>query len=107
MTTPQDPKEKRPRQDVSPSVTKVSSEEFQLHTKRPKTSLAPNMAGEKGMQSTTTFEVDQSLLSTSSKQITTTMFPRKPTDTPLASQPSKIGSKLSIFGKYDLIKKKN
>jgi hypothetical protein len=107
MTTPQAPKEKRPRQDVSPSVTEVSSEEFQLHTKRPKTSLAPDTTGEKGMQSTTTLEVDRLLLSTRSKQIMTTMLPRKPTDTPPASQLRKIGPKLRIFEKYDLIKKKN
>ena len=37
----------------------------------------------------------------------TTVFPKKPTDTPPANQPSKIGPKLSIFEKYDLIKKKN
>jgi hypothetical protein len=36
-TTPQVSKEKRPRQDLSPPVTEVSSEEFQLHTKRYKT----------------------------------------------------------------------
>jgi hypothetical protein len=106
-TTPQAPKEKRPRKDVSPSVTEVSSEEFQLHTKRPKISPTPNTAGEKGMQSTTTLEVDRSLLSTSNKQIMTTVLPINPTDTPPASQPSKIGLKLSIFEKYDLIKKKN
>ena len=49
MTTPQVPKEKRPRKDTSPSITEVSSEEFQLHTKRPKTSQAPDTAGEKGI----------------------------------------------------------
>jgi hypothetical protein len=38
MTTPQAPKEKRPRKDISPSITEVSSKEFKLHTKRPKTS---------------------------------------------------------------------
>src|ERR1700722_956171 len=36
MTTPQVLKEKRPRQDLSPPVTKVSSKEFQFHTKRSK-----------------------------------------------------------------------
>jgi hypothetical protein len=96
-TTPQDPKEKRPRQYVLPSVTEVSSEEFQLHTKRPKTNQASNTTGEKGMQSTTTLEVDRSLLITSSKQIMTTVLPKNPIDTPPANQPSKIGPKLSIF----------
>jgi hypothetical protein len=106
-TMPQAPKEKRPRKDTSPSITEVSSEEFQLHTKRPKTNQAPDMAGEKGIQSTTTMEVDRSLLSTRNKQIMTTVLPKKPTDTPPANQSRKIGPKLSIFEKYDLIKKKN
>jgi hypothetical protein len=96
-TTPQVPKEKRPKKDTSPSIIEVSSEKFQLHTKRPKTSQAPDMASEKGIQSTTTMEVDRLLLSTSSKQIITTVFPKKPTDTPPVNQPSKIGPKLSIF----------
>jgi hypothetical protein len=52
-------------------------------------------------------EVDQSLLSSSNKQIMTTVFRKKPTDTPPANQPRKISPKLSIFEKYDLIKKKN
>jgi hypothetical protein len=96
-TTPQAPKEKRPRQDVSPSIIEVSSEEFQLHTKRPKTSQALDMASEKGMQSTTTLEVDRSLLHKRNKQIMTTVLPKNSTYTPPASQPSKIGPKLSIF----------
>jgi hypothetical protein len=46
-TMPQVPKEKRPRQESSPPVTEVSSEEFQLHTKRPKTTTVPGPTGEK------------------------------------------------------------
>jgi hypothetical protein len=46
-TTPQVPKEKRPRQDLSPPVTEVSSEEFQLHTKRPKTCQSLARPGKK------------------------------------------------------------
>jgi hypothetical protein len=107
MTTPKVPKEKRPRKDTLPSVTEVSSEEFQLHTKRSKTTQAPDTAGEKEIPSTTMTEVDQSLLSTSSKQIITSVLPKNPTDTPPVNQPGKIGPKLSIFDKYDLIKKKN
>jgi hypothetical protein len=41
-TTPQVPKEKMPRQESSPPITEVSSEEFHLHTKRPKTISAPS-----------------------------------------------------------------
>jgi hypothetical protein len=35
------------------------------------------------------------------------MLPKKTTDTPPINQPGKTGPKLSIFEKYDLIKKKN
>jgi len=89
ITKPRDPKKKRPRKDTSPSVTEVSSEEFRLYTKRPKISQAPDPTGEKGIQSTTTMEVDRSLFSTSNKQIMTTMFPNKPTDTLPVNQLSK------------------
>jgi hypothetical protein len=101
------PKEKRPRKDTSPSVTEVSAEDFQLHTKRPKSSHTPDTAGEKEIQSTATMKDDRSLLSTSNKQIMSTVFPKKPTNTPLVDQLSKIGPTLSVFEKYDLIKKKN
>jgi hypothetical protein len=106
-TTPQVPKEKRPRKETSPSATEVSSEEFQLHTKRPKTTQAPDTASEKAIPSTTMTEVDRSLLSTSNKQIITLVLPKKLTDTPPVNQPGKTGPKLSIFEKYDLINKKN
>jgi hypothetical protein len=106
-TTPQVPKEKISRKDTSPSVTEVSAEDFQLHTKRPKTSHTSDTAGEKEIQSTTTMKDDRSLLSTSNKQIMSTVSSKKPTDTPLVDQPSKVGPKLSVFEKYDLIKKKN
>jgi hypothetical protein len=52
-TTPQVPKEKRPRQDLSPPVTEVSSEEFQLHTKRPKTVSVPGPTVEQEAPPTT------------------------------------------------------
>jgi hypothetical protein len=94
-TTPQVPKEKRSRKDTSPSIIEVSVEDFQLHTKRPKSSHTPVMAGEKGIQSTKTMKDDRSLLS--SKQIMSTVLPKKPTSTPLVDQPSKVGPKLSIF----------
>jgi hypothetical protein len=107
MTTPQVPKEKGPRKDSSPPITDVSAEDFQLHTKRPKTSHTPDTAGEKEIKSTATMKDDRSLLISSSKQIISTFFPNKTTDTPPVKQPSKAGPKLSIFEKYDLIKKKN
>jgi hypothetical protein len=81
-TTPQAPKEKRPRQDLSPPVAEVSLEEFRLHTKRPKTSSSPDLVGEKEIPSTTVIEVDQSILNTSGKKIIATVLPKKPIDTP-------------------------
>jgi hypothetical protein len=52
-------------------------------------------------------EVDQSLLNTRSKKIITTVLPKKTTYTPLINQLGKTRPKLSIFEKYDLIKKNN
>jgi hypothetical protein len=96
-TTPQVPKEKRPRQDSSPPVTEVSSEEFQLHTKRPKTVSVPGPTGEKEVPPTT---VNKSVIppfgSIIHKEITPAV-PKKSTDSPLDTQPGKTGPKLSIF----------
>jgi hypothetical protein len=105
--TPQVPKEKRPRKDTSPSVTEVSAEDFQLHTKRPKSSHTTDTASEKGTQSTTAMKDDQSPLISSSQQITSTSSSKKQMDTSLINQPKQGGAKLSIFEKYDLIKKRN
>ena len=66
-TTPQAPKEKIPRKDTSPSVTKVSAKVFQLHTKRPKSSHETETVGERGAQSTMTMKGDQPSLVTSNK----------------------------------------
>jgi hypothetical protein len=96
-TAPQVPKEKRPKKDTSPSITEVSAEDFQLHTKRPKTSLTPGTTGEKEIQSTATMKDDQSLLSTSNEQIMSTIVPKKPMNSTPVDQPSKAGPKLSIF----------
>jgi len=106
-TTPQVPKEKRPRQDLSPLVTEVSSEELQLHTKRSKTSSSPDPIGEKEVPSTTVTKVDRPPLSVSLQHILTSALPKKSTDTPPTTKPGKLGPKLSIFEKYDLIKKRN
>jgi hypothetical protein len=106
-TTPQVPKEKRPRQYLSPSVTEVSSEEFQLHTKRSKTSSSLDPTGEKEVPSTTVTKVDRPPLIASLQHIITSTLPKKSTDTPPTTQPGKLGPKLRIFEKYDLIKKRN
>jgi hypothetical protein len=105
--TPQVPKEKRPRQDLSPLVMEVSSEEFQLHTKRPKTSSVPRPTGEKeGLPTTVTKSVIPPFGSSLHKAITSAVT-EKSIDPPLTTQPGKGGRKLSIFEKYELIKKKN
>jgi hypothetical protein len=112
-TTPQVPKEKRPRQESesSPPITEVSSEEFKMHTKRPKTSSTPGATVEHEVSTTTvtTTRVKPTTLPFGSRQhkkITTTV-PKKSTNSPLDTPPSKTGPKLGIFEKYDLIKKKN
>ena len=64
-TTQQVPKEKRPRKYLSLRVTEVSSEEFQLHTKRSKTISAPDPTGEKEVSSTIVTKVDRPPLSSS------------------------------------------
>jgi hypothetical protein len=106
-TTPQVPKEKRPRKDLSPPVTEVSSEEFQLHTKRPKTISAPGLTGEKEAPSTTVTKVDRPPLGASLHHVITSALPKKSTDSPLNTHPGKVGPKMSIFEKYELIKKRN
>jgi hypothetical protein len=85
----------------------VSSEEFQLHTKRPKTSSAPDPTRKKGVPYTTVAKVDKPPLRASLQHIITSIFPKKTTDSPSNTQPSKVGPKLSILEKYELIKKKN
>jgi hypothetical protein len=110
-TTPQVPKEKRPRQESSPPVTEVISEEFQMHTKRPKIVSTPGTTVEQEVSPTTvtTPMIKPVILhfgSSQHKAITTTI-PKKSTDSPLDTQPSKTVPKLGIFKKYELIKKKN
>jgi hypothetical protein len=52
-TTPQVLKEKRPRQESSPPVTEVSSEEFHIHSKKPKTVSTPGTTAEATTVTTT------------------------------------------------------
>jgi hypothetical protein len=110
-TTPQVSKEKRPRQESSPPVTEVSSEEFQMHTKRPRIVATPTTVEQEVPPTTvTTTGVKPVILppfgSSQYKAITTTI-PKKSTDSPLDTQSDKTGPKLGIFEKYELIKKKN
>jgi hypothetical protein len=104
---PQVLKEKRPRKDLSPPVTDVSSEEFQLHTKRPKTISVPGPTGEKEAPPTTATKSIIPPFGLSLHNSITSAPMEKSTDPPLTTQPGKMGPKLSIFEKYEMIKKKN
>jgi hypothetical protein len=76
-TTPQVPKEKRPRKDVSPSVTEVSAEDFQVYTKRPKTTHTTHRSGEEETQSTKVVEGERSPLLSTSHQMMSTLPQRR------------------------------
>jgi hypothetical protein len=87
----------------------MSIEEFQMHSKNPKTVLAPDATIEQEISTTTvtTTKVKPVTLPfglSRLKEITTAI---KSTYSPLDTPPSKTGPKLGIFEKYDLIKKKN
>jgi hypothetical protein len=78
-----------------------------LHTKRPKTVATPGPTGEKEAPSTTVTKVGIPPFGSSlHKGITSTLL-KKSIDSPLTTQPGKVASKLSIFKKYELIKKRN
>jgi hypothetical protein len=70
--TPQVPVEKRPRKEVSPSVTEVSAEDFQVYRKRPKTSHTPDRSGGEETQSTIVMEGEHSPLFSGSQQMMST-----------------------------------
>jgi hypothetical protein len=98
-TTPQVPKEKRPRKDASPSVTEVSVEDFQVYSKRPKITHTTHMSGEEEPHSAKVVEEKHQVVSTSSS--------KKQTDIVVTTQTPQGSVPLNIFEKYDLIKKKN
>jgi hypothetical protein len=52
-------------------------------------------------------KVDRPPLNESLQHIITLVLPKKSTDTPSITQLGKVGPKLSIFEKYDVIKKRN
>jgi hypothetical protein len=89
----------------------VSSEEFQMHTKRPKTVSTPGTTVEQEVSPTTVTTIGVKPVippfGSSQHKAITTAIPKKSTDSPLDTQPSKTGPKLGIFEKYELIKKKN
>jgi hypothetical protein len=107
--TPQNPKEKRPRQESSSPVTEVSSEEFKMHAKKPRTVPTTGTTVEQEITPTTVTTTGAKQLSfpfgsSQHKEVTKVL---KSSDSPLDTPPSKTGPKLGIFEKYDTIKKKN
>jgi hypothetical protein len=108
-TTPQVLKEKRPRQESSPPVTEVSSEEFHIHSKKPKTVSTPSTTTEATTVTTTvaTTGAKQFSFPFGSSQHKEGTKAIEPKDSPLDTPPSKTGPKLGIFEKYDLIRKRN
>jgi hypothetical protein len=67
----------------------------------------PGPTGEKEAPSTTVTKVDRPPLGAGFQKVITSALPKKSTDSPLTTQLSKVGPKLSIFEKYELIKKRN
>jgi hypothetical protein len=105
--TPQAPAEKRPRKDVSPSVTEVSADDFQVYRKRPKTSHTPDRSGGEETQSTTVMEGEHSLFSSGIQSTMSTSSSKKQGDTTLTTRAAQEPAGLNLFEKYNLIKKKN
>jgi hypothetical protein len=106
-TTPQEPKEKIPRKDVSPSVTEVSTEDLQVYKKTPKATHTTDKTGEEDTHSTTVAKGEHSSPFSRSHKMMSTSSSKKQTDTTVITQPPPGSVKMSIFEKYDLIKKKN
>jgi hypothetical protein len=101
------PSEKIPRKEVSPSVTEVSADDFQVYRKGPKTIHAPGRSSGEETQSTTIMEGENSPFSTGSQQTMSTSSSRKQGDTILTTKDAQEPAGLNIFDKYNLIKKKN
>ena len=107
--TPRVLKEKRPRHESSPPMTEVSSEEFHIHSKKPKTVSTPSTTTEATTVTTivATTVAKQFSFPFGSSQHKEGTKEIEPKDYPLDTPPSKTGPKLGIFEKYDLIRKRN
>jgi hypothetical protein len=91
-TTPQVRQEKRPRQESSPPVIEVSSEEFQLHKKRPKTTTVPGPTGEIEVPPTTGVKpVIPPFGSSQHKEITQQQYRRNPQNPPWTLSRARLG----------------
>jgi hypothetical protein len=105
--TPQIQTEKRERKEVSPSVTEVSAEDFQVYRKRAKTSHTPDLLKEGEMQSTIVMEGPHSSTFSGSQFIVSTYSSKKQTDTTLSAESSHEKTGSNIFDKYKQIKQRN
>jgi len=95
--TPHVPKEKRPRKDVSPSVTEVSTKDFQVYTKRPKTTHTTHRFGEEETQYTKIIKGECTPLLSRNHQMMSTSSSKKKTNTTVITQPPPRSVKMSIF----------
>jgi hypothetical protein len=89
------------------SVSEVSAEDFWVYRKNPKTSHTSDISRGEDTQSTTVVEGENSPLFSSIHQMMSTSSSKKKIDTTLTTQPSQGSTRLSIFEKYNLIKKNN
>jgi hypothetical protein len=101
-TTPQNPKEKRPWQESSSSVTEVSPEEFKTHTKKPRTVPTTGTTVEQEITTTTvaTTGVKPASSPLGSSQHKEVAKALKSTDSPTDAPPSKTGPKLGMPDSY-------
>jgi hypothetical protein len=105
--TPQALKEKRPRQESSPPVIEVSTEEFHIHSKKPKTvSTVDTTAATTILSTPMTTPGAKPFISffgsSQHKEVTI-----KSSNSPLDAPSSKTGPQLGILERYDSIKKRN
>jgi hypothetical protein len=106
-STPQVQTKKRARKEVSPLVTKVSNEYFQVYRKRKKTSHTPDMFREGETQSTIVMEGPHSSTFSGKQHIVSTSSSKKQVDTTLSVESSHEPTRSSIFYKYKMIKQRN
>jgi hypothetical protein len=106
-STPHVQKEKRSKKEASPSVTKVSVEDFQFYRKRPKTSHTPDMFREGETQSTIVMEGPHSSTFSSIQHIVSASSSKKQADTTFSAESSHEPTGSIIFDKYKMIKQRN
>jgi hypothetical protein len=81
------PKEKRPRKDASPSITEISTEDFLVYSKRPKTTHNTHRSREEETRSTKVANGESTPLPSSDHQMISTSSSKKKTDTTMTTQP--------------------